>query len=196
MMFGWYLERGISKVVGCNNYNDRTRKWIPLSQCKIRGEGGQELLLHDSDEPFYVVLYHNHYQRWIYQMEWMRDHPSAKNIPKRGEDNKNEPYLVHSLYTIQNGGQQRLGGWNKAGITKYNELYTAYVQAKYNLEPAGNLRSAKPENIKPEWIQFEMDFLVKLREKLNVTQDQKKKGKDTNTAPAEPVEEPLGMDWD
>ncbi len=149
--------------------------------------------LHSSDEPFYVVLYHNHYQCCNYQIEWLANNPQENQIPKRSEENKRENHMTHSLCTIQNGGQQRLGGWSPAGITKCNNLYRQCIQAKHNLAPGQNIGHANMSNIKPEWVEFENNFLAKLREKFDVKAPAAKNGSKKAAAPEEPAEEPLGV---
>jgi hypothetical protein len=161
------------------------------------------LLFNASHEAFLILLYENHYQRWVAQIAWYADPANAgKSLPQRKKANKSLA-IFHALYTYQDGGQQKNGAWKTAGITRYNVLFGDYESAKYSNYgemQAGlraNPRIVVPGIVKQEWHDLEANFLQRLRAELNiqvgVEGDNRRRGNRN-----EPVEEqavPLGIDF-
>lgn len=190
----FYWERLLPKVTGNAGWSERVRRNTIPSMALCPWDHTLPLL-HHSAEPFLCVLYHNHYRRWVYQLQWMQDN-GVKKIPKRNEGNKDEKIHSHSEYTEQDGGQKRIGGWNQAGVRKFNTLYRVYVQAKHNVGPDA-LAQANQNNIKGEWIAKEQAFLVKLQAHHKVPANSTQQGPQGGGPVAVPVvmEEALGFDF-
>jgi hypothetical protein len=121
-------------------------------------------------------------------LQWLHEHPEVPKIPEKCSANKGWP-IWHSLYTDQEGGQQKYGGWSMAGIMANNTFLTQYRQAKYVDGKGGAL--------KPEWDELEQTFLTKLQQELGLTAVAPQKGKKRKrSTQQEEAVQPLGMDFD
>lgn len=159
----FYWERGLSRVAGVLGWDEQERHYCMISRARWpHADGGDIRMFNPSTEAFYQLLWENNYDRWCAQIQWMRDHPGEK-LPTRTSANKNQP-MFKGLYTNQDGGQQRMGGWTMAGIERYNAIYDLIVNAKYK----------NPENpvdrngIKSNWSTIESNFLQRLRAELGI----------------------------
>lgn len=171
-------------------WNENQRHYqTPSRSTYVRdGENVPRPLFHDGHEPFLAVLYANHHDRWVNQLEWLHENPDAPKIPDKSAENKGWP-IWHSLYTDQEGGQQKYGGWSTAGIAAFNTFITQHKEAKYVNGDGGA--------IKPEWDQFEQTFLAKLQQDLGLAAVAPQKGKKRKrSTQQEEMVQPLGMDFD
>ena len=61
-----------------------------------------------------------------------------------------------------------MGGWNMAGIERFNAIYER-IEAHKHINPSGSPTAAA--NMKPEWVAKEQAILTKLRTELGIQAD-------------------------
>ena len=194
----FYWEVILGRIAGCKGWEDGDKHYTTISRAVFPHENdGNKKLFDVSTEAFALLSWENNYQRWNEQLKWLAQHPNAIKIPQRVKANKHWA-IFKSLYTDQDKGQQKYGGWSKQGIIRFNKIYDDLLHAKHE-DPK------KPtfENIKADWHEMEEAILEKLRDELGIEalnkegEKKRRKGKGT-PAEAEPIEEVTarGMDFD
>ena len=150
----WYWLMGLNRIMAVEYWGDKEKWYTTISRAVFPPDPNKKLF-DISTEAFLVLLWENCFDKWTAALKWLEENP-GKKLPKRTKTNKNDP-MFQAKYTTQDGGQQRLGGWEAEGIERYNEIYDLIGNAKYNdyLGPK--------QVVKPEWVKFEHDFLAKIR---------------------------------
>jgi len=160
--FKFYWEQGLSRVAGVKGWDDNDRHYTIISRARWPHGSGDDRMFNVSTEAFFQVLWENNYDRWCAQIEWLKVN-KGKKLPKRNKENKDEP-MFKGLYTNQDGGQQRMGGWSIQGIERFNEIYDLIVAAKYTDPDKPDDKSG----IHPGWNLVETNFLARIRTELGI----------------------------
>ena len=145
----WHWVNFLSKVAGCEGWDDRDKYFTCISKARFV-QDRSKLLFHVSTEASLVLLFANCRERWEHGFKWEDANP-GKTLPKRKKANKHMPMFI-SKHTSQDGGQQKLGGWDDAGIKLFNELHQEIKEARK----------------KVEYEEFEEDFLAHLRARKGI----------------------------
>lgn len=116
------------KILGYKGWTEAHQKGFCIS-LKPWTEDKSYKQLHPTDEPFAVVLFLNHRERYINQCAWFM--AGNTKLPRKGEQGYDEAKYKCSRYTNAKGGWQKYGGWTDDGVKKFNELVQLYCTAKY-----------------------------------------------------------------
>ena len=139
------------------------RYYTTISEAVTRDSRNSEKpkkLITASTEAFLVLLYENCHAKWKYIFE------EQKKNPKFKYDRKNAK--VKALYTEQDGGQKKHGGWKAEGLKRFNELKKAIKEAQdkaYKDQAAVDEAHDDPNTHPPlvDYFQVETDCLAALR---------------------------------
>lgn len=163
----WYWDVLMRKVMGKIGWDVSDRHYTTLTKATFPHD--RKVPNFDvSSEAFVVLVYENCYQKWTKTMEWKQANPGQK-LPTRSKTNKNDP-IFKTIYTSQDSGQQKNGGWTNLGIERYNGIYDAISKVKFNdfsMDPD----APDPTDVNPDFDKFELDCLKKMRDLLGLTAD-------------------------
>lgn len=113
MIFDNYWNVLVPKVAGHSSWGPAKRHYQLLSSGKEDPDDQAcQPYVSASDEAFIAVLWLNCYKKWWYKEQMRRE---KKNVDPNHAD-------MQTPYTDSKAGQKKFGGWNKAGIEKYDEL--------------------------------------------------------------------------
>ena len=121
--FCWYWEHILSTNGGFSLWHKDDIKYNLLpSECTYKFEDYDKefKLFPPATEAFFVLLYENCIDKWKHHALWKHDNPKER-LPIMNKQNKDEP-LHKTKYTITDIGQQKYGGWSKAGLEKFTAL--------------------------------------------------------------------------
>lgn len=151
----FYFWFGLKCVVGHAGWTNGIKLYTTISRAKTTWNNTMPLA-HPTSESFFLLMWENYHKRFTAQLEYCKQNKVLK-VPDRTKPTKDLD-IHHSLYTSQDGGQCKFGGWSAQGITRFNAIYTQLTTAKY-VDPTNILTS----EIKPEWHAWEQKLLDKMR---------------------------------
>ena len=133
----WFWEIGINRVTGQLGWDEAQRHFTTMYQALWpHCPDARARMFNISQEAFYLLCWENNYDRWVAQVQYLKDNPTKKKIPVRTTENKHLQ-MYNGRFTNQDGGQQRMGGWNMAGIERFNEIYDR-IAAHKHIVPIGS----------------------------------------------------------
>jgi len=183
----------LGKVIGHSGWTEKIHNNTIISKATCPWDASKPLLFLN-DEPYALILFENSESKYEAQFQWKLQNKGAP-IPQwsklKGADPETQE-LFSSKYSKQDGGKMTFGSWSRAGVTRFNELTNEYIEAKY-VNPA-QARVGKDLTIKPEWLDWERDYLARARGILGIKDlPVSNKGK-KKKVPEEPLVIPLDLD--
>ena len=81
-------------------------------------------------------MYENCAAKWVAMFTWTSGNTVKRNIPKKKEDPDSAQF--QGRYSDGHSGQAKYGGWNDAGLTRFNEL-SKQIKAGRKLKTSASL---------------------------------------------------------
>jgi hypothetical protein len=113
VVFRWYWEHLLPKMVGSNEWGKNVRLYNTISGATC-GNNNQEKVVSPQDEAMCVLLWDNCFERWGELWAFTQDPAN------QGEK---QP-IKNGKYTVTDKGQAEWGGWIPDGLQAFNNYYT------------------------------------------------------------------------
>ena len=112
-LFDNYWNILLPKCAGHSYWGPSKRHYLLISTGQLDGSDPEPTAcVTASDEAFLAVLWENCYKKWWYKEQCKRN---KEEIDEEHDEMK-------TPFTDAKGGQKKFGGWNLAGITRYDEI--------------------------------------------------------------------------
>ena len=81
--------------------------------------GSNEKLVINSDKAFALRMYENYIDKWTKQgtNEVSKEDEQPGELVQKGQE------VIRGMFTVQNSGNCKYGGWSHAGMERFNDLY-------------------------------------------------------------------------
>lgn len=132
-LFDWWLDH-VGACAGNTYFGKKVRRTQNISTAVNQMDG--KLCVPPSTEAMAFLMYENCRQKWIEHHLYREVEGNTGDIPKYSKKHP-ETHRFKALYSDSNSGQSPYGGWDSAGIKRFNELKKAI----------GDLRKSNPEHL-------------------------------------------------
>ena len=132
-LLDWYVKKLVPTVAGCKLFDAKIRHFEPLSSSEIPNSEGK-LRVPPSTEAFTLLMYKNCKSKW----EAMHNHTEIKKLklafPRYSKREPEQNKEWNTLYSDAASGQNKFGGWKKAGLKEFIRLQAVISKAREEKE--------------------------------------------------------------